>query len=441
MPGLTSSSGAVARSSSASVTCPRPGPASVRRPTATASTSAADETSDLLGRLALQIDDLEVVRVGAAELRAAGFAHVHGTCVPAGGLRQTARARHELAVGAHIGDGDQQRHRVTSCHGCPSARRRRYLPGRSSRSSPSRITSQRGALYCYTHLVAGLAAPQLELRPCAAEAQRHRDLLPGRRQVRVDQQRLVAALQAGEAHHRGLPEATHGGQVQAAGGVAHVVGEVDGGRHLEVLHGGRHVAEPRRHRGVDAGAQRAAVAGDRLVVVVVGARHVVVELVGQDVAEHHHVGLLDHLGAQGDLAAEHEVGGHRPGAQLLDGHVVHLVEAGELLEELRRGVEAVHEIAHDPQPLLDLGVVELEPVAQLLGVADCRRAPASPGPRRPCRCSSAPARWCRRCRPRPRGTRRGRRPGGCGSGRRPRATPARPRSAPSRAGSPRPSTP
>ena len=34
------------------------------------------------------------------------------------------------------------------------------------------------------------------------------------------------------------------------------------------------------------------------------------------------------------------------------------------------------------------------------------------------RCSSAPARWCRRCRRRPRGTRPGRRPGGCGSGRR-----------------------
>ena len=163
--------------------------------------------------------------------------------------------------------------------------------------------------------------------------------------MRVDEQRLVAALQAGEAHDRGLPEATHGGHVQAAGGVAHVVGKVDGGRHLEVLHGGRHVAEPRRHGGVDARAQGAAVAGDGLVVVVVGARHVVAVLVGEDVAEHHHVGLLDHLGAQGDLAAEHEVRGHRPRAKLLDGHVVHLVEAGELLEQLGRGVETVLEVA------------------------------------------------------------------------------------------------
>ena len=34
--------------------------------------------------------------------------------------------------------------------------------------------------------------------------------------MRVDEQRLVAALDAGEAHDRRLPEAAHGGHVQTA---------------------------------------------------------------------------------------------------------------------------------------------------------------------------------------------------------------------------------
>src|SRR5450756_1401568 len=93
--------------------------------------------------------------------------------------------------------------------GAPQA----VLAGAELTLHPVQDHPERGALYGYTHLVAGLAAPQLELRPGAAEAQRHRHLLPGGREMRVDEQRLVAALQAGEAHHRGLPEAAHGGHV------------------------------------------------------------------------------------------------------------------------------------------------------------------------------------------------------------------------------------
>jgi len=227
----------------------------------------------------------------------------------------------------------------------------------------------RGALYGYTHLHAGLPPPQVEFQPCAAKAQRHAHPLPGRRQVRVQEQSRVAALDAGEAHHGRLPEAAHGGHVQAGGGVAHVVGEVDGGGHLEILHRVVHPAQPRRHGGVDAGAQRAAVAGDGLVVVVVGGRRRVVDLIRQDVREHDHVGLLDHLCLQGDLAPQHEVGGHRPRAQLVQGDVFHAVEPGELLVEQRFRVEAVHQAIDDLAPVEHLRRGQFEAAPQLLGVA------------------------------------------------------------------------
>src|SRR5674476_689119 len=58
----------------------------------------ADEPRDLVGGLADEVHDLQALGVGAAELRTAGFTHVHGTRVPAGGLRQTAGAGHEFAV-------------------------------------------------------------------------------------------------------------------------------------------------------------------------------------------------------------------------------------------------------------------------------------------------------------------------------------------------------
>jgi hypothetical protein len=43
--------------------------------------------------------------------------------------------------------------------------------------------------------------------------------------------------QAGEAEHRGLPEAAEGGHVNAACGVAHVIGEVDLARLPEIALG------------------------------------------------------------------------------------------------------------------------------------------------------------------------------------------------------------
>jgi len=152
--------------------------------------------------------------------------------------------------------------------------------------------------------------------------------------------------------------------MQAAGGVAHVVGEVDRGRHGEIREGRVHVAQAGRHRRVDARREGGAVAGDRLVVLVVRAHHLARQLVGEHVAEHHRVRLLDDLRAQRHLAAEEDVRGHRSRAQLLDGDLVHLMEPRELLVDEGLGVEAVHQGVGNLRPLGELAVPQGEAGAQ-----------------------------------------------------------------------------
>ena len=113
--------------------------------------------------------------------------------------------------------------------------------------------------------------------------------------MRIDRQGFAEAAHAGEALHHRLPDAAHGGDVQAAGGVAHVVGQVHGGRQAELPHRLVGQAQGGRHRGVHGRRERAAVHGERFVVLVVGAGNLKWNLIGEHVTEHHHVGLLDHL--------------------------------------------------------------------------------------------------------------------------------------------------
>ncbi len=130
-------------------------------------------------------------------------------------------------------------------------------------------------------------------------------------QVRIDGQGFAEPAHPGEALHHRLPDAAHGGHVQPAGGIAHVVGQVDGACQAELPHGLVGQSQRRGHGGVHGRRERAAVHGERLVVLVVGARHLERDLVGEHVTEHHHVGLLDHLGGVRHLPAQQQVGRHR----------------------------------------------------------------------------------------------------------------------------------
>ena len=87
-------------------------------------------SGDQRRRLALEIDDLEVRprrRCPAPSRRARARARTRAS-QPAALARLRALAT-QLCVRERVGDGDEQRHRPTSCQGCPSRRRRRCLPG------------------------------------------------------------------------------------------------------------------------------------------------------------------------------------------------------------------------------------------------------------------------------------------------------------------------
>src|SRR5690606_28818080 len=78
-------------------------------------------------------------------------------------------------------------------------------------------------------------------------------------EMRIERGPAADEAGAGEAEHDGLPEAAERRGMHAAGGVPHVVGEVDLGRLTEVALGGREVPEAAGEERVDRGAERAAV--------------------------------------------------------------------------------------------------------------------------------------------------------------------------------------
>ena len=108
------------------------------------------------------------------------------------------------------------------------------------------------------------------------------------------------------------------------------------------------------------------------------------DLVGQHVAEHHHVGLLDHLGPERHLAAEQQVGGHGAGGQGGGIDVVHLVEAGELLVEPGGRVEAVDQGVGHVAPVRELAWRQADALAErgrLLGSPRLEPGPGVEGAR------------------------------------------------------------
>ena len=103
-------------------------------------------------------------------------------------------------------------------------------------------------------------------------------------------------------------------------------------------------AGAREQRRVDRRRQRAAVRRARLVEVEVRAQRARRDLVGDEVVEHQHVGLLDDLRARDALASEQQVGGDRPARRDLGDHErLELEEARELLVQPVRAVVAVDE--------------------------------------------------------------------------------------------------
>ena len=68
-----------------------------------------------------------------------------------------------------------------------------------------------------------------------AEPEPEGERLPGVRQARIDVERTRPGAQPEEPVGEGLPDSAHGGQVQAAGGGAGEVVEVEPGREPEQL--------------------------------------------------------------------------------------------------------------------------------------------------------------------------------------------------------------
>ena len=154
--------------------------------------------------------------------------------------------------------------------------------------------------------------------------------------------------------------------------------EVDPGGEPQHLQRLVEAAGAREQRGVHAGRERAAVRGAGFVEVEVGLERAGRDLVGDQVVEHQHVGLLDDLGGADALVPEQHVGGDRPlRRELGDQQRLEAVKSGELLVDAGRRVVSV-----------DDRVGEFEPAAPLgCSVASRRRRP------RRGRGSSGPSRW------------------------------------------------
>ena len=98
-----------------------------------------------------------------------------------------------------------------------------------------------------------------------SEPEPERERLPGAGQARIDVEELAPGAQTEEAVGEGLPHATHRGQVEAAGGGAGEVVEVEPGGEPEQLQRPFRPAGTGEERGVDRRRERAAVGGARFV--------------------------------------------------------------------------------------------------------------------------------------------------------------------------------
>ena len=81
---------------------------------------------------------------------------------------------------------------------------------------------------------------------------------------------ILTDAQTGKAEHRGLPEPAKGSGMNAAGGVSHVVCQVDLCRLPKIPLGTGHIAKARRYKGVNGWAQGAPMPAARLIVIEIG---------------------------------------------------------------------------------------------------------------------------------------------------------------------------
>src|ERR1019366_7681148 len=139
--------------------------------------------------------------------------------------------------------------------------------------------------------------------------------------------------------------------MNAAGGVTHVVGQVDLGSLAEISLRKRPIAEPGGDEGVKRRAQRTAMGG---------AGFVIAEVRLQHCAERDHICLLDRLRATHALRSEMGVNRHGRGSLA---HYIDLIEleiASELLEELGCRIETRRQLPSQrtPRPGVLLGKVK-----------------------------------------------------------------------------------
>jgi hypothetical protein len=131
--------------------------------------------------------------------------------------------------------------------------------------------------------------------PASETVEAEFEAAPATWQSWVDDERVGFDLDTREAAQDGLPDAGEVGYVQPGrrytGRVAEV--EVESKlQHFQRIVGSSHPGEQRRR---DRGRQRGAVRGTRSVEIQVGGERVRCHLVGYEVVQHQHVGLLDDL--------------------------------------------------------------------------------------------------------------------------------------------------
>ena len=197
--------------------------------------------------------------------------------------------------------------------------------------------------------------------------------------------------------------------MHAARRVPHIVSEIDLHRLPEIAFGQRHVAETRRDGCVDRRAERTPMTAAGLIIAEIGLPDRRRKSIPQKVQQHHDVGLLDDLRALDALAAKQHV--HRRVARLESSEI-------DLLQ-----VEIALELFDQPRPLVQSGIevaCHAPAIRRARPAARPSRSDKRPPPLRPSlgdtvarrarrpRGSTAPSRWCRRCRPRSRGTHRDR---------------------------------
>ena len=147
----------------------------------------------------------------------------------------------------------------------------------------------------------------------------------------VDSEDSLVHPHTEKSEGEGLPDAAHGGQVEALRGGAGSIIEVEAGGHSEQLEGLLRLAGPSQERRMDGRGQRAAVGSPGPIEVQAGSERFVPYVVRHQMVEHEHVSLFDDLRSRDPVGTEQEIGGHRRGSNVGHDQGFEVEIAGELL--------------------------------------------------------------------------------------------------------------